>query len=105
VKTEILRKILQERLSRIRIGLWERSFRHRPSEPEYHHQIAVEKKWARYLSSIGCRQMADHEIRRDFESAFNELAPDMVCVKIEGSGFVFIPRELAMKMMVLEGMP
>jgi hypothetical protein len=99
---EKLRTLLRRKLGCIRKDLWLGGAH--GADCEYRHQIATERAWAAYLVSIGCKLVEEHAIRRDFESAFNDVAPGTMCVKVE-SDFVFIPGELAAKILVLGVLP
>ncbi len=99
---EKLRTLLRRKLGCIRKDLWAKGFW--GADGEYRHQIATEKAWADYLAAAGCKLVEEHAIRRDFEGAFNDVAPDMMCIKVE-SEFVFIPKELAAKILVLGFLP
>ena len=99
--TDKLRTTLKEKLDTIRRELWYGGFQRVKSEPEYRHQIAVEKAWARYLSSIGCKIFKSPEILADPERMFNDKSlQGTVCVKIEEE-FIFLPEDLAEKILVL----
>ena len=103
--TDKLTKLFREKLNRIRRELWYGEFEKVKCEPEYHHDIAVEKVWSEYLSSIGCKSFGAHELQRDFTKVFNEN-PETVCVSVDAyEKFVLVPRELAFRMLVLGGMP
>ena len=75
------------------------------SEPEYNHTIAVERAWVECLSSMGCRSFGSHILKSNFEEIFNEFGADMICLQIQCEGFVFVPRELATKILVLGDLP
>jgi hypothetical protein len=101
---EKIRQLLEKKLDQTRKELWEEFKDERHGE--YEHQIATEKAWEKYLSSIGCRAFSHHELRRNFETTVNELGSDMVCVEMPGGmEFVFVPKELATKVLVLDSLP
>lgn len=108
LNTTRLGELFGLRLDQISNKLWQEKFKEMEgSEPEYHHQIATEEAWREYLASIGCSMVNDYGIRRDLENIFNEFAPkDMVCVKMPYvMEFIFVPRELAFRMLVLDHTP